>query len=83
MDEDVVWLYKVYDTSGMTADQLQDELNKWSNNVTPHEVIGMNGNLLIIKYQSGLNRKGYFDALVRNATKQAKENSSQTFSLGY
>ena len=58
MDENVVWLYKVLDVDNMTNEQLQAELDMWSNSITPHELIQQNDKL-IIKYQSLLNRNAY------------------------
>lgn len=49
MNKEVVWLYKVLDVDNMTNDQLQSELDFWSNYITPNELIQQNGKL-IIKY---------------------------------
>lgn len=69
MNEEVVWLYKVLDTDNMTAEELQAELDRWSNNVMPHELIQQNDKL-VIKFQSGLKRDAYF-AVARNAFRSA------------
>lgn len=69
MNEEVVWLYKVLDTDNMSAEQLQQELDKWSNHVMPHELIQQDGKL-IIKFQSGLKRDAYF-SVARNAFRSA------------
>ena len=66
MNEDIVWLYKVLDAKEMTHEQLQNELDRWSKHITPHELI-QQGDKLIIKYQSGLNRKAFFEAATRLA----------------
>lgn len=55
MNEEVVWLYKVLDAEKMSAEELQTELDKWSNHITPHELIQQDGKL-IVKFQSMLNR---------------------------
>lgn len=62
-DEDVVWLYKVFDTSEMEKDELQRELDKFSNSLTPHEIAHSNGNLLVVRFQSALNRNAYLKAV--------------------
>lgn len=59
MNEEVVWLYKVLDTEKMSAEELQSELDRWSNHVMPHELI-QQGNKLIVKFQSGLTRRAFF-----------------------
>lgn len=69
MNEEVVWLYKVLDTDNMSAEQLQQELDKWSNHVMPHELIQQYGKL-IIKFQSGLKRDTYF-SVARNTFRSA------------
>lgn len=61
MNDEIVWLYKVYDITDLAAEDLQKELDKWSESIMPHETVGMNGNLLIIRYQSALNRKGWLE----------------------
>lgn len=61
MNEEIVWLYRVLDTKNMSAEQLQSELDKWSNHITPHELIQQDGKL-IIKFQSMLTRQAYFAA---------------------
>lgn len=61
MNDEIVWLYKVYDITNLAAEDLQKELDKWSESIMPHETVGMNGNLLIIRYQSALNRKGWLE----------------------
>lgn len=62
MNEEVVWLYKVLDVDNMTNDQLQSELDNWSNHITPNELIQQNGKM-IIKYQSMLKRQAYLNAV--------------------
>lgn len=69
MNEEVVWLYKVLDTDNMSAEQLQQELDKWSNSITPHELI-QQGDKLIVKFQSGLKRDAYF-SVARNTFRSA------------
>lgn len=75
MDEDVVWLYKVYDVTKISSEELEKELESWSDWITPHEVVGMNSNLLIIRYQSMLNRQGYFEEKARQLLKGKNANS--------
>lgn len=57
--DDIVWLYKVYDTKEMPAGELQNHLDYWSNHVMPHELIPQ-GDKLIVRYQSGLKREAFF-----------------------
>lgn len=62
-DEDVVWLYKVFDTTEMEKDSLQKELDNFSNGIAPHEVVHSDGKLLVVRFQSLLNRNAYLNAL--------------------
>lgn len=62
MNEEVVWLYKVLDVKNMTNEQLQKELDNWSNHITPNELIQQDGKL-IVKYQSMLKRNAYLTAV--------------------
>lgn len=62
-DEDVVWLYKVFDTSEMGKDELQEELNKFSKGIAPHEIVHSDGKLLVIRFQSLLNRNAFLSVL--------------------
>ncbi|MBE9894818.1 hypothetical protein G8C15_05635 [Enterococcus casseliflavus] len=61
-DEDVVWLYRVFDTSEMGKDELQKELDKFSNSLTPHEIAHSDGHLLVVRFQSALTRNAYLKA---------------------
>lgn len=57
--DDIVWLYKVYDTKKMSAKELQHHLDTWSNHEMPHELI-VQDTKLIVRYQSMLLRQAYF-----------------------
>lgn len=72
MNEEVVWLYKVLDSKNMSVNELQVELDKWSNSVMPHELIQQDDKL-IIKYQSVLNRNAYFSAMIENSHRLAND----------
>lgn len=75
MNDEIVWLYKVYDITNLVAEDLQKELDKWSESIMPHETVGMNGNLLIIRYQSALNRKGWLEQKAIEMHNQIRTNS--------
>lgn len=70
VNEEIVWLYKVIDTKEMNVKTLQAELDKWSNSITPHEVLKVENGLIVIRFQSALKRQAYFKA------------TAQTMSLG-
>lgn len=75
MNEDVVWLYKVLEAEKMSAKELQSELDRWSNHYTPHELIKQ-GDKLIIKYQSALNRSAYMTQIktgIRNLSGETEQ----------
>lgn len=78
MNEEIVWLYKVYDVSKITAEDLQKELDKWSESIMPHETVGMNDRLLIIRYQSMFNRNGWIE---QKAVEMHKQISNKSWNL--
>lgn len=81
--DDIVWLYKVYDTKEMSAKELQKELDFWTNHEMPHYLIAQDGKL-IVRYQSGLLREGYFRHKLMMKLKADKiaESKNNTFKGG-
>lgn len=70
--DDIVWLYKVYDTKEMSAKELQHHLDTWSNHEMPHELI-VQDTKLIVRYQSGLLREAYFWNKLQKRLKEQRQ----------
>lgn len=81
--DDIVWLYKVYETKEMSAEELQSQLDFWSNHEMPHELIAQDTKL-IVRYQSGLLREAYFWNKLQKTLKEQreKEKFKNTFNGG-
>lgn len=83
-NDDIVWYYSVLDTTEMTKDELQTALNRFTDSIMPSEVCHSDGKLLVIRYQSALNRAGHNNVLAeRLSNTVAKAAATNLRKAGY